>query len=130
MVIDTSAILAISLAEPEAERIATAITSFSVRKMSAVNWLECLLVMESRRGEKAADDTLLILEQFGVEVVTFDREHLFEARHAWQRYGKGRHPAGLNMGDCCAYAASTVLSEPLLFKGGDFSRTDVQRLDW
>lgn len=130
MMIDSSAILAIALREPEAERMATAIAAAPVRRMSAVNWLETLMVMEGRHGEESADDTLLIMEYLEIDTVAFDREQVFEARAAWRRFGKGRHPAALNLGDCCAYAAAVTHSEPLLYKGEDFVKTDVVQVNW
>ena len=125
MIVDASAVLSIAFQEPEAERFAIAIAEAPERAMSAVNWLEVMLVVESRHGEESADDVLLILEQLGVQTLPFDAEQAHEARAAWRKYGKGRHPAGLNMGDCAAYAASVVTGRPLLFKGDDFARTDV-----
>ena len=130
MVIDTSAFLTIMFQEPEAERIATAIVSSPQRSMSAVNWLEALMVVESRLGATSADEAILILEQLNVDSIPFDKEQMHEARSAWRRFGKGRHPAGLNMGDCCAYAAAALADQPLLFKGNDFANTDIQAAEW
>jgi ribonuclease VapC len=130
MMIDSSAILAIVLQEPEAERMAAAIAAAPVRQMSSVNWLETLMVVEGRYGAESADDTLLILRDLEVDLVPFDREQMVEARAAWRRFGKGRHAAALNLGDCCAYAAAIVRGEPLLCKGEDFVRTDVPRVQW
>jgi ribonuclease VapC len=130
MIIDSSAVLAIAFQEPEAERFATAIAEAPERAISAVNWLEVMMVVESRNGEESADDVLLILEQLGVETLAFDADQAYEAREAWRRFGKGRHPAALNLGDCCAYAAATIKGRPLLFKGGDFEQTDVARAQW
>lgn len=125
MIVDSSAVLAIAFQEPEAERFATAIAEAPERAMSAVNWLEVMMVVENRYGEESADDVLLILEQLGVEILPFDAEQANEARAAWQRFGKGRHPAGLDLGDCAAYAASVVTGRPLLFKGDDFLKAGV-----
>jgi ribonuclease VapC len=130
MMIDSSAILAIAFQEPEAERMATAIAAASTRKMCAVNWLETLMVVEGRYGPESADDTLLLLQELGVEPISFDRNQMIEARTAWRRFGKGHHPASLNLGDCCAYAASVTTAEPLLYKGNDFPQTDVARAEW
>lgn len=130
MVIDSSAILAIILGEPEAEQFAGRIASDHARRMSAVNWLETLMVAESRLGEESADETLLIMQQFGIKSVAFDSEHVFEAQRAWRRFGEGHHPAALNMADCAAYAAATIAGEPLLFKGDDFAKTDVAQVEW
>jgi ribonuclease VapC len=130
MIIDSSAVLAIAFQEPEAERFATAIAEAPERAISAVNWLEVMMVVESRNGEESADDVLLILEQLGVETLAFDAGQAYEAREAWRRFGKGRHPAGLNLGDCCAYAAANIKGRPLLFKGRDFEQTDVAQAHW
>jgi ribonuclease VapC len=130
MTIDSSAVLAIVFQEPEAQRMAAVIASSTVRRMSAVNWLEVLMVVEGRYGAESADDALLILQDLEVDPVPFDREQMLEARAAWQRFGKGRHPAGLNLGDCCAYAAAVIGDEPLLYKGEDFPKTDVLRAEW
>lgn len=110
--------------------MASAIANAPQCHMSVVNWLETMLVVESRAGQAAADGTLLILSQLGVETLALNAMHMQEAQEAWRRYGKGRHPAALNMGDCCAYAASRLEDRPLLFKGGEFARTDVQKAAW
>lgn len=125
MIVDSSVVLAIAFQEPEAERFATAIAEAPERAMSAVNWMEVMMMVESRYGEESADDVLLILEQLGVEILPFDAEQANEARAAWRRFGKGHHPAGLNLGDCAAYAASVVTGRPLLFKGDDFLKAGV-----
>ncbi|MEO8128492.1 MAG: type II toxin-antitoxin system VapC family toxin [Bryobacteraceae bacterium] len=130
MTIDSSAILAIVFQEPEAQRMAAAIASATARHMSAVNWLEVLLVAEGRFGAESADDALLILQDLQVEPVPFDREQMLEARSAWRRFGKGRHPAALNLGDCCAYAAAVIHEQPLLYKGDDFPKTDIPPAEW
>lgn len=129
MIIDSSAVLAIAFNEPEAEQFVSAIAESPERSISAVNWLEVMMVVESRHGEESADDVLLILQQLGVEMLAFDADQAYEAREAWRRFGKGRHPAGLNLGDCAAYAASVVTGRPLLFKGDDFSQTDLVRAE-
>src|ERR1035438_235939 len=130
MIVDCSAILAIAFQEPEASRLASAIVQSPERHMSSLNWLETMMVIESRAGIEAADDVLLILVQLGVETLPFDQAHMHEAHEAWRRYGKGRHPASLNLGDCCAYAASKIEGRPLLFKGNDFKKTDVDKAPW
>jgi ribonuclease VapC len=130
VIIDSSAIIAIAFQEPEAVRLAKAIARAPLRHMSSVNWLETMLVVESRFGHAAVDEVLLILGQFAVETLPFDSAHMHEAQEAWRRFGKGRHPAALNLGDCCAYAASTLERRPLLFKGNDFGKTDVQKAPW
>jgi ribonuclease VapC len=130
VIVDSSAILAIAFQEPEAGRFASAIVQVQERHMSSVNWLETMMVIEGRVGARAADDALLILGELAVGILPFDTAHMHEAHEAWRRYGKGRHPAALNLGDCCAYAASRIEGRPLLFKGGDFEKTDVEKASW
>jgi len=130
MVIDSSAILAIAFQEPEARRMAEAIAREPRRQMSAVNWLETLIVAESRHGAEASDATQLLLRELDIEVVPLDLEHMHEALRAWQQFGKSRHPAGLNFSDCCAYASAIVAGEALLFKGSGFVQTDVAIAEW
>jgi len=125
MVIDTSAIVAILFGEPEAERLAHAIAADATRLMSSFTVLECAVVVEARKGEAGGHELDLLLHRIGVRILSFDAEQLELARDAWRRYGKGRHPAGLNIGDCCAYALAKSQGEPLLFKGDDFRQTDV-----
>jgi ribonuclease VapC len=125
MVIDSSAVLAILLAEPEQERFLQAIGAAPVRLISSVNALESSMVIENRKGKTGGRELDLLLHRSGVEVVASTAEHYEVARDAWRRFGKGNHPASLNIGDCFAYALSQVSGEPLLFKGNDFSQTDV-----
>lgn len=86
------------------------------------------MVLEGRGGEDAGADLDLFLRRAAVEIVAFDQEQLTWARRAYRRYGKGRHRAGLNFGDCAAYALAQWSGEPLLFKGSDFAATDVLRV--
>jgi len=126
MVIDTSAIVAIALNEPEAETFERRIAAASIRLISAATVLEAAMVIESRLGESGGSELDLWLHKAGVEIVAVDAEHADQARRAWRRFGKGRHSAGLNFGDCLSYALSALMQEPLLFKGDDFSRTDIE----
>lgn len=125
MVIDTSALVAVLFGEPEAESIAEAIEQDSVRLISTASVLETSLVVESELGEAGGRELDLLLLKATIEAIPFNAEQLAIAREAWRRYGKGRHPAGLNYGDCFSYALSQATGEPLLFKGRDFSQTDV-----
>lgn len=126
MVIDTSAIAAIALDEPEAPAFERRIADDSVRLISAATVLETAIVLESRLGEQGGAELDLWLHKAGVEIAAVDADQADRARRAWRRYGKGRHPAGLNFGDCFAYALAASTQEPLLFKGDDFSRTDIK----
>ena len=130
MVIDSSALLAIAFQEHEALRMARAISDAPVRRISAVNWLEALAVAESRHDADSSDAVQLLMRELDIEAMAFDLEQMNEARRAWRRFGKGRHPAGVNLEDCCAYAAAVTIGEPLLFKGDDFTRTDVAVAEW
>jgi ribonuclease VapC len=125
MVIDTSAILAIALNEPEAALFEQHITNDPVRLISAATVLEISIVLETRMSEEAVREFDLWLQKAEVEIVNVDTVQLEAARHAWRRFGKGRHPAGLNYGDCFSYALAFTRQETLLFKGNDFSKTDI-----
>lgn len=126
MVIDTSALLAILLGEPERDGFADLISAAGVRLVGAVNAFEAAIVMLARKGPAGVRELDLLYHYAEIEIVPFDGEQLTLAREAYERYGKGRHPATLNLGDCCAYALACSSGEPLLFKGADFSKTDVQ----
>lgn len=130
MVIDTSAIIAILFGEPEAARLARAVAADATRMMSSFTGLECAIVVEARKGEAGAHELDLLLQRMGVRSHSLTAEHMVLAREAWRRYGKGRHPAGLNIGDCCAYALAKLQGEALLFKGDDFLQTDVTAVDY
>jgi len=125
MVIDTSALIAILQQEDESRTFIAAIDSAERCLMSVASFVECSMVLESRYGPDGRRDLDLFLGKAGVELVPVDQDQAYVAREAWREYGKGRHPAGLNFGDCFAYALAKVLDEPLLFKGTDFSMTDV-----
>ena len=125
MIIDTSAILSILLREPDAERFARAITAASSRRISAATLLETTIVLESRSGPAAAHELDAFLRRAQIELEPVTPEQAQTARQAWRRFGKGNHPAGLNFGDCFAYALAEATREPLLFKSGDFELTDI-----
>jgi ribonuclease VapC len=125
MVIDTSALLAILQDEPERRAFNEAIESAGARAVSIANFVETSIVMEVRHGAEGVRDLDLLIERGGIELVEVSVDQGRAARRTFQRYGKGRHPAGLNFGDCFAYALAAVRGERLLFKGEDFSRTDV-----
>lgn len=125
MVLDTSAVLAILLDEPERRAFNLAIETADRRAMSTATFVETSIVIESRYGAEGLRDLDSLLVAAGVELVPLDAEQAHIARTAFIRYGKGRHAAGLNYGDCFAYALARALSEPLLYKGSDFARTDL-----
>jgi ribonuclease VapC len=125
MVLDTSALLVILLDEPESPAFRGAIEEDPVRLLSAASLLEAALVVEARFGEAGGRELDLLIHKADIQVVVFDGDQTELAREAWRRFGRGRHPAGLNFGDCFSYALSKVSGEPLLFKGGDFAQTDV-----
>jgi len=125
MIVDTSALVAILLDEPEFNEFTLLIEDCVQCRVSAVSFVELLIVMESRIGPSAVSriDAFLFRTAIAVEPVTYEQPLL--ARRAFLEFGKGRHPAGLNFGDCFAYALAKAAGEPLLFKGDDFSRTDL-----
>lgn len=125
MVIDTSVMVALLFGEEDAERFAEAIESDPARLMSAASVLEASLVIESELGEEGGREFDLLLLRAGIETIAFTEDQLQLARHAFRTFGKGRHPAGLNYGDCFSYALSRTTGEALLFNGDDFSKTDV-----
>lgn len=128
MVIDTSALLAILLGESDQEKYMNAIERDNLRYMSVASFVEATIVLERRFGT----ESVIKLDQFilkaEIELVPVDIEQSYAARTAFRMYGKGRHSARLNFGDCFTYALATSLMEPLLFKGNDFSRTDVAQV--
>ena len=128
MVLDTSAVVAILFDEPERRSFTEAIEADRRRLISTASVLEAALLVEAGRGEAAGRELDLLLHRARVLLVSVDVEHVEIARQAWRRYGKGRHRAALNFGDCFAYALSASSGEPLLFKGDDFARTDVARV--
>jgi ribonuclease VapC len=125
MVIDTSALLAILLAEPEAEDFSRAIAADPKRLLSALSALEAAVVIHTRKGPSGIRELDLLLHSAGVTIVSLDADQAYLARTAYERYGKGHHSAALNLGDCCSYALALSSGEPLLFKGNDFAQTDL-----
>ncbi len=125
MVIDTSAIIAILAGEPEAEVLTKVIAEAPEIMMSSFSVLEAGIVIEARKGDAGGRELDLFLQRARVRVVPLDSEQASVARSAWRKFGRGRHPAGLNIGDCCAYALAKVSGAPILFKGDDFGKTDI-----
>jgi ribonuclease VapC len=126
MVIDTSAILAILQGEPEARAFAEAIEAATTRSISAASLVEASMILQSRFGADAVRDLDVLIALAAIAIVAVDADQAYIAREAFRDFGKGRHAAALNFGDCFAYALARALGEPLLFKGNDFSKTDVQ----
>lgn len=125
MVIDTSALVAILQKEPERRAFIDAIEAADSRLMSVATFVEMSMVIEARHGAEGLRDLDHFISRAGIELVPVDVEQGRLARNAFRRFGKGRHRAGLNYGDCFSYALATAVGEPLLFKGDDFGQTDV-----
>jgi ribonuclease VapC len=126
MVIDSSAMAAIFFHEPERDAFRAAIIAANTRLMSAATVLEAGMVIESRKGGAAGREFDLFVVRVQIKIVSVDADLSELARSAWRRYGKGRHPVGLNFGDCFSYALAKATGEPLLAKGGDFGGTDIE----
>ena len=125
MVIDSSALLAIFFAETERQNFLGILAAAERRLVSAATLVETGIVLEARQGEAAGREFDLFVVRANLETVAFDAEQAEVARFAWRKYGKGRHPAGLNLGDCFTYALCKVSGEALLAKGADFRQTDL-----
>ena len=128
MVIDTSGLLAILQDEPERRSFNEAIEAAASCVMSVANYVEVSIVVESRHGAEGLRELDRFVDRAGIELVGVDVGQGKIARDAFSRFGKGRHPAALNFGDCFAYALARMLAQPLLFKGDDFSKTDLATL--
>lgn len=126
MIVDASALLAILLDEPEAEAFVRAIAGHPAPAISAVNWLEAAIRIDGMGDLQAAQAFEAFMEAAAIQVEPVSVAQVRQARRAYGRYGKGRHPAGLNLGDCFAYALAKERDAPLLFKGGDFAQTDLR----
>ena len=126
MIVDTSAVLAILQDEPERRRFNEAVEAADSRLMSVATFVEVSIVIESRFGAEGLHHLDLFVDRAGMELVPVDVEQTRVARGAFSRFGKGRHRAALNYGDCFSYALAQVMGEPLLYKGEDFSGTDIR----
>lgn len=125
IVLDASALIAILLGESTAVTLAEAIQRNAPRLLSAASLVEASQVIESRKGEAGGRELDLLIYRAGIEIVPVDAAQAEVARAAFRQFGKGRHPAGLNYGDCFSYALAKVSEASLLFVGDDFSRTDL-----
>ena len=125
MIVDSSALVAILLKEPEALRLTTAIAKSSVCRLPSSCFLEASMILLGRRDEDGARDLDIYVSRSRMNIAPFTESQARLARTAFERYGKGRHPAKLNFGDCMAYALARETGEELLFKGTDFAQTDI-----
>jgi len=125
MILDTSALVAIFFDEPEAGRYTQIIHDADRSLIGAANFLELSIVLEGQIGSDAVHQCDMFLRRAGIIIEPVTLEQAYVARQAFHDFGKGRHPAGLNFGDCFAYALAKVTGEPLLFKGEDFKKTDL-----
>jgi ribonuclease VapC len=125
VVMNTSALVALLSMEPEADRLARALEADPHRLISAATLTEAAIVIEARYGKAGGRELDLLVAKASLSVQAVDAQQVEVARNAWRRYGKGRHAAGLNYGDCFSYALAKTSGEPLLFKGEDFSQTDI-----
>lgn len=126
LVVDTSALMAVLLQEPDAAVYAGALGAASELCMAAPVWLEAAMVASGRSGEAGGRAFAAFADELGIEIIAADRVLVETAYEGWLRYGKGRHAASLNYGDCFSYALAKLRQAPLLFKGEDFSLTDVE----
>lgn len=125
MVLDSSAVVAVMLKEPGAADLLEKISKAATVSIGAPTLVETLMVLADRLHGDPAALFPRVLGELRAEIIPFDQEHASIAFSAFLRYGKGRHPAALNFGDCLAYAVAAKAGEPLLFKGGDFPKTDI-----
>ena len=125
MVVYTSALVAIFLLEPEAEQFAHSILEAPRAAISAANLLEAGIILDARIGHEDSSELDEFIVNVGLEIEPVTADQVRVAREAYRTYGRGNHPAGLNFGDCFAYALAKTTGLPLLFKGGDFAQTDV-----
>lgn len=125
MVIDSSALLAILLGEPEVRAFNQKIEADPTRLMSVASYLEAAIIIDDRLGPEGGRDLRFFLLEADIEIVPVTIEQADVAREAYRRYGRGNHPARLNFGDCFAYALAKISSEPVLFKGDGFAKTDL-----
>ena len=125
MVVDTSAIISILQDEPERRHLNELLEEAETRVMSTATFVEASIVIEARYGPDGVRDLDLLLSKAQINLVAVDKDQAHMARRAFREYGKGRHPAGLNYGDCFTYALAKTLAEPVLCKGNDFPNTDL-----
>ena len=127
MILDSSALIALVFREPEAEQILDSLAEAEVAAIGAPTLAETGIVLGAKLGEASRAILSRLLEDLDLVVLPFTAAHGREAREAFLRFGRGRHPAGLNFGDCLTYATAKLAGQPLLFVGNDFSQTDLTR---
>jgi ribonuclease VapC len=126
VIVDTSALLAILLDGKEADAFSDLLIKSDECLLSAVSFVEASIIAESKGGDGSVRQLDAFLRTAGISIEPMTEEHALAARQAYSDYGKGRHPAGLNLGDCFSYALAKVTGRPLLFKGNDFRKTDIE----
>ncbi len=126
MILDSSALLALVFREPSHRRILEAVSGAAWLGVGAPTLAETGIVLAARLGAEARPTLAMLVEELGLAVLPFEAVHAREARDAFLRYGRGRHPAGLNFGDCLTYAVARVAGQALLFVGSDFRQTDLE----
>ena len=125
MIVDTSAVLAVFFREPERDEFLRKIGGAAVVGIGAPTLAETAIVLAARLGEAGPRRLATLVERASLVVIPFEAQHWQLAAEAWTRFGRGRHPAALNLGDCLTYATARVAGEPLLCKGDDFAQTDL-----
>jgi len=126
MVVDTSALVAILKVEPDASTLLCHLGSSGANRIATATLLEAQMVVISQLGEAGLAELELLMSRAQIQVMPFNADHMHWALHGWRHYGKGRHRAALNLGDCFSYGLAKTMDAPLLFKGEDFQYTDVK----
>jgi len=126
MVVDTSALVAILKVEPDASTLLRRLGNSGANRIATATLLEAQMVVISQLGEAGVPELELLMNRAQIQVVPFNADHMRWALHGWRHYGKGRHKAALNLGDCFSYGLAKAMDAPLLFKGEDFQYTDVK----
>jgi len=126
MVVDTAALVAILKVKPYASTLLSRLGNSGANRIATATLLEAQMVVISQLGEEGVPELELLMNRAQIPVVLFNADHMRWALHGWRHYGKGRHKAALNLGDCCSYGLPKAMDAPLLFKGEDFQYTDVK----